>query len=146
MKKQLLLLSLVAFLVFGCYNRANTNVESKSSDTEKQERPIDIDSILEKVDSETAAIKEKESTKVEYDAIVGSYRCKKTKDAYVFYSDGSGQFFTSGTCTDFTWKRSDGNVTIKYKEYGTQKLKFDQKAKTITEVSESLGVLIFNEE
>jgi hypothetical protein len=85
---------------------------------------------------------------IELDILVGSYRCKKTKDAYVFYSDNTGQFFPSGEtpCSEFTWKRYGENVTIKYEIFGEQKLKFNKKNKTLTEKSQSFGTLIFHEE
>ena len=85
---------------------------------------------------------------IELDILVGSYRCKRTKDAYVFYSDNTGQFFPSGKTpsSEFTWKRSGENVTIKYEIFGEQKLKFNKKNKTLTEKSQSFGTLIFHEE
>lgn len=85
---------------------------------------------------------------IELDILVGAYRCKRTKDAYVFYSDNTGQFFPSGKTpsSEFTWKRSGENVTIKYEIFGEQKLKFNKKNKTLIEKSQSLGTLIFHEE
>lgn len=80
------------------------------------------------------------------DPLVGSYRCKRTKDVYVFYSDGTGTFHTGGTDSDFTWKRSGNNVTINYEVFGKQKLTFNPKDKTIVEISESFGKLVFQAE
>lgn len=87
----------------------------------------------------------KEAIKEVADPIVGTYFCNRTHDTYVFKSDKSG-FFTiqGGGPSTFTWKRSGSNVTIMYEAYGEQKLKFDQRAKTITEKSESFGTLVFN--
>ena len=92
--------------------------------------------------------KEQPKKEIELDILVGSYRCKRTKDAYVFYSDNTGQFFPSGKTpsSEFTWKRFGENVTIKYEIFGEQKLKFNKKNKTLTEKSQSFGTLIFHEE
>jgi hypothetical protein len=62
----------------------------------------------------------------------------------VFKSDKTG-FFTiqGGSPSTFTWKRSGNNVTIVYEAFGQQKLKFDPKAETLTEKSESFGTLTF---
>lgn len=80
------------------------------------------------------------------DPLVGSYRCKRTKDVYVFYSDGTGTFFTGEANSDFTWKRSGNSVTIIYEVFGMQKLTFNSKNETIVENSKSLGKLIFQKE
>lgn len=89
----------------------------------------------------------KETVKEVADPIVGTYYCNRTHDTYVFKSDKSG-FFTiqGGGPSTFTWKRSGSNVTIVYEAYGEQKLKFDQRANTITEKSESFGTLVFNKQ
>lgn len=81
------------------------------------------------------------------DPIVGTYFCNRTHDTYVFLSDKIG-FFTAqgGGPSTFTWKRSGSDVTIEYDAFGKQKLMFDQKAKTITEKSESFGILVFNKQ
>lgn len=93
---------------------------------------------------------EKPSTEIVHevaDPIVGTYFCKRTHDTYVFKSDKTGFFnIQGGSPTDFTWKRSGSNVTIEYEAFGEQKLKFDQRAKTITEKSESFGTLVFNKQ
>ena len=80
------------------------------------------------------------------DPIVGTYFCSRTHDTYVFKSDKTGFFTIQGgvSPSEFTWKRSGNNVTIVYEAFGEQKLKFDQRAKTITEKSESFGTLVFN--
>lgn len=83
---------------------------------------------------------------VNYDPLVGSYRCKRTNDVYVFYSDGTGTFFSGTMDSDFTWKRSGENVTINYEVFGKQKLTFDAKSQTIVEISESFGKLVFQAE
>lgn len=82
------------------------------------------------------------------DPIVGTYYCSRTHDTYVFKSDKTGFFTIQGgvSPSEFTWKRSGNKVTIVYEAFGEQKLKFDQKAKTITEKSESLGTLVFNKQ
>lgn len=89
----------------------------------------------------------KEVVKEVADPIVGTYFCNRTHDTYVFKSDKTG-FFTiqGGGPSTFTWRRSGSNVTIVYEAYGEQKLKFDQRAKTITEKSESFGTLVFNKQ
>ncbi len=81
------------------------------------------------------------------DPLVGTYYSNRTHDTYVFNSDKTG-FFTiqGGNPSVFTWRRSRSNVTIIYKAFGEQKLKFDQRAMTITEKSESLGTLVFNKQ
>lgn len=79
------------------------------------------------------------------DPIVGIYFCNRTHDTYEFKSDKTGLFtIQGGNPSPFTWKRSGNNITIKYKDFGEQKLKFDQKSKTLTEKSESFGTLVFN--
>lgn len=82
------------------------------------------------------------------DPIVGTYFCNRTHDTYVFKSDKTGFFNIQGGCSplEFTWKRSGNNVTIVYEVFGEQKLKFDQRAKTITEKSESFGTLVFDKQ
>lgn len=89
----------------------------------------------------------KETVKEVADPIVGTYFCNRTHDTYVFKSDKTG-FFTiqGGGPSNFTWRRSGNNVTIVYEAYGEQKLKFDQRTKTITEKSESFGTLVFNKQ
>lgn len=81
------------------------------------------------------------------DPIVGTYYCYRTQDTYVFLSDKTGYFTVhGGSPSDFTWKRSGKNVTIVYEVFGKQKLKFDSKAQTLTEESESLGTLVFDKQ
>lgn len=81
------------------------------------------------------------------DPIVGTYYCYRTQDTYVFLSDKTGYFTVQGgSPSDFTWKRSGKNVTIVYEVFGKQKLKFDSKAQTLTEKSESLGTLVFDKQ
>lgn len=98
---------------------------------------------IKKLSQETTADELKEVT----DPIVGTYFCNRTHDTYVFKSDKTG-FFTiqGGSPSTFTWKRSGSNVTIEYEAFGEQKLKFDDKAKTLTEKSESFGTLVFNKQ
>lgn len=118
-----------------------------------QEPELNYDSIANEImkqvddlpDEDTA--KEIQSTDTNnLDPLVGSYRCKRTTDVYVFYSDGTGTFFTGETNSDFTWKRSDNSVTINYEVFGKQKLTFNSKTKTIVENSKSLGKLTFQKE
>ena len=89
----------------------------------------------------------KEKVKEITDPIVGTYYCNRTHETYVFKSDKTG-FFTiqGGGPSTFTWRRSGSNVTIVYEAFGEQKLKFDQRAETITEKSESFGTLVFNKQ
>ena len=98
---------------------------------------------IKELSQETTADEVKEVT----DPIVGTYFCNRTHDTYVFKSDKTG-FFTiqGGSPSTFTWKRSGSNVTIEYEAFGKQKLKFDQRAETITEKSESFGTLVFNKQ
>lgn len=98
---------------------------------------------IKELSQETTAEEVKEVT----DPIVGTYFCNRTHDTYVFKSDKTG-FFTiqGGSPSTFTWKRSGSNVTIKYEAFGEQKLKFDDKAETLTEKSESFGTLVFNKQ
>ena len=128
----------LAFTLTACSNTSKHNPKTVST-TINQANNKQIQKELSKIQSEK---------KTEMDILVGSYRCKRTKDAYVFYSDNTGQFFPGGKtpCSEFTWKRSGENVTIKYEIFGEQKLKFNQKNKTLTEKSQSFGTLIFEEE
>jgi hypothetical protein len=90
----------------------------------------------------------KEAVQEPTDPLVGTYFCNRTHDTYVFKSDKTGFFTIQGgvSPSEFTWKRSGSNVTIVYEAFGEQKLKFDQKAQTITEKSESFGLLVFNKQ
>ena len=127
--KKLVLLSAVSVLLFSCgYNN-------------KQEGNVFIPEIPQTNEVQKTQVEEI----IEYDPIVGSFKCDRTKDVYVFYSDETGQFFPMGRTpsSSFTWKRSGENVTILYEVYGEQKLKFNLTNKTITEKAESLGTLIF---
>lgn len=90
----------------------------------------------------------KESVQESTDPLVGTYFCNRTHDTYVFKSDKTGFFAIQGgvSPSEFTWKRSGSSVTIVHKAFGEQRLKFDQKTKTITEESESFGTLVFNKQ
>ena len=112
-------------------SQTTVQTDNKQNQTPKKEQP-----------------KNQPKKEIELDILVGSYRCKRTKDAYVFYSDNTGQFFPSGKTpsSEFTWERFGENVTIKYEIFGEQKLKFNKKNKTLTEKSQSFGTLIFHEE
>lgn len=89
-----------------------------------------------------------EATQEPADPLIGTYFCNRTHDTYVFKSDKTGFFTIQGgvSPSEFTWKRSGNNVTIVYEAFGEQKLKFDQRATTITEESESFGTLVFNKQ
>ena len=133
--------------IFTCFVLAFTlNACSNTNKQTPQKKPTTIQANNKQNPKEQS--KTQSEKKVEMDILVGSYRCKRTKDAYVFYSDNTGQFFPGGKtpCSEFTWKRSGENVTIKYEIFGEQKLKFNRKNKTLTEKSQSLGTLIFEEE
>lgn len=97
---------------------------------------------IKELSKETAT--KQEQVKEVADPLVGTYFCNRTHDTYVFKSDKTG-FFTiqGGSPSTFTWKRSGNNVTIVYEAFGQQKLKFDPKAETLTEKSESFGTLTF---
>lgn len=126
---------------------------SACGNTNKQQSKV-VPQVTVQTNPQKSKTSQKEQPKVqtkeevELDILVGAYRCKRTKDAYVFYSDNTGQFFPSGKSpsSEFTWKRSGENVTIKYEIFGEQKLKFNKKNKTLTEKSQSFGTLIFHEE
>lgn len=78
------------------------------------------------------------------DPIVGTYYCYDSHDTYVFQSDKMGYFTVQGGSPSvFAWERSGKNVTIVYEVFGKQKLKFDSQAQTLTEISKSLGTLVF---
>ena len=137
-----LLFSILVFFVLAlvsCGNQSRPtqepepNYDSIANEIMKQIDTPDEEKVLETQSKDAANL----------DPLVGSYRCKKTKDVYIFYANGTGTFVTGMTESDFTWKRSGKNVVINYEVYGKQKLTFDSKAKTIVEVSESLGKLIF---
>ena len=97
----------------------------------------------------TIAVEEKIKSPTErkktVDPLVGSYKCDRSKDVYVFHADGTGEFFAAGSTSSssFTWNRFVDDITILYKVYGEQKLKFNLSNKTITEKSPSLGTLVF---
>lgn len=78
------------------------------------------------------------------DPIEGMFICKKTKDKYVFNSDGTGFFFTGGTNTEFKWSHKNDIVTLTYESFGKEYLLFDEKKKTLKEDSESYGILIYD--
>ena len=105
--------------------------------------------IINEIEQEIKELSKETATKQEQvqevaDPLVGTYFCNRTHDTYVFKSDKTG-FFTiqGGSPSTFTWKRSGNNVTIVYEVFGQQKLKFDPKAETLTEKSESFGILTF---
>ena len=116
---------------------ASLNLVAGKREVIINEAPLEI----KELSKETVTEKTKEAT----DPLVGTYFCNRTHDTYVFKSDKTG-FFTiqGGNPSTFTWKRSGNNVTIVYKDFGQQNLKFDQRTKTLTERSESFGTLIFN--
>ena len=97
---------------------------------------------IKELSKETAT--KQEQVKEVADPLVGTYFCNRTHDTYVFKSDKTG-FFTiqGGSPSTFTWKRSGNNATIVYEVFGQQTLKFDQKVETLTEKSESFGILTF---
>ncbi len=76
------------------------------------------------------------------DPIVGTYYCKRSREFYKFSSDKTGTFISSGMPVDFTWTRKGNDVTIVYKATGPQKLKFDDKKKTISEYSSIFGTTL----
>lgn len=127
--KKLVLLFVASFLLLSCEH--NKRQETKESIPEIPQTTI----------ASTNQIEEN----IEYDPLVGSFKCDRSKDVYVFYSDETGQFFPMGStpCSSFTWKRTGEDVTILYEIYGEQKLKFNLKSRTITEKSESFGTLVF---
>ena len=90
-------------------------------------------------------IKSPTERKKTVDPLVGSYKCDRSKDVYVFHADGTGEFFAAGSTSSnsFTWNRFVDDITILYKVYGEQKLKFNLSNKTITEKSPSLGTHVF---
>ena len=102
-----------------------------------------------KENQNTIAVEEKIKSPTErkktVDPLVGSYKCDRSKDVYVFHADGTGEFFAAGSTSSssFTWNRFVDDITILYKVYGEQKLKFNLSNKTITEKSASLGTLVF---
>lgn len=138
--KRILSYLLLAFTLSACGNIFKQQSKVVSQVTVQTNTPSQTSQ------KEQPKVQTKEEVKL--DILVGSYRCKRTKDAYVFYSDNTGQFFPSGKSpsSEFTWKRSEENVTIKYEIFGEQKLKFNKKNKTLTEKSQSFGTLIFHEE
>ncbi len=138
--KRILSYLLLAFTLSACGNNNKQQSKVVSQVTVQTNTPSQTSQ------KEQPKVQTKEEVKL--DILVGAYRCKRTKDAYVFYSDNTGQFFPSGKSpsSEFTWKRSGENVTIKYEIFGEQKLKFNKKNKTLTEKSQSFGTLIFHEE
>ena len=138
--KRILSYLLIAFTLSACGNNNKQQSKVVSQVTVQTNTPSQTSQ------KEQPKVQTKEEVKL--DILVGAYRCKRTKDAYVFYSDNTGQFFPSGKSpsSEFTWKRSGENVTIKYEIFGEQKLKFNKKNKTLTEKSQSFGTLIFHEE
>ena len=81
------------------------------------------------------------------DPFIGKYYCQRTHDTYVFNADNTGFFvIQGGGPSEFTWKRSGDNVTIMYEVFGEQKLRYNPKAETITEKSESFGTLLFEKQ
>lgn len=127
--KKLVLLSAVSFLLFSCgQNTKPTTPE-----------------VPQTVIAQNTASNIQVEEKIETDPLVGVYKCDRTKDTYIFYSDKMGEFSIKGgtSPSSFTWKRSGENVTILYEIYGEQKLKFNMADKTITEKSASFGTLVF---
>ena len=140
------------------------NIENKIAEIKSEIEDLDKEKVKKIAEKKAKELKKKTEELVEYakekgtpvlekaskevsDAIVGTFFCNRTHDTYVFKSDKTG-FFTiqGGSPSEFTWKRSGRNVTIKYEVFGEQKLKFDEKAGTITEKSESFGTLVFEKQ
>ena len=108
-----------------------------------EKKEININEIAIKIDSLTnmpSASMLQEAT----DPFIGRYYCERTHDTYVFKSDNTGFFISQGgSPSEFTWKRQGINLTLKYKEFGEEKMKYDSNAKTITETDELFGTMIF---
>jgi hypothetical protein len=90
---------------------------------------------------------EARKAKEEKGSFAGTYYCYRTHDTYVFKSNNTGYFqIQGGDPSGFTWKRSGNIVTISYKIFGKQKLRYDSKSQTLIEKSESFGTLVFNKQ
>lgn len=90
---------------------------------------------------------EARKAKEEKGSFTGTYYCRRTHDTYVFRSNNTGYFeIQGGAPSTFTWKRSGNIVTITYKIFGKQKLRYDSKSKTLIEKSESFGTLVFDKQ
>ncbi len=109
-------------------------------------KEININENAIKLDSLTTNVASQPDQEVN-DPFIGKYFCNRTHDTYVFKSDNTG-FFTiqGGSPSEFTWKRSGSDVTVKYEAFGEEKLKYDSNAKTITEESESFGTMVFTKQ
>ena len=129
--KKLFLLSTTSVLLFSCGYSNKPNPQPLISETPQTE-----------VEQKTQPIIQTEKA---VDSLVGSYKCDRSKDMYVFHADGTGEFFAMGSTSSssFTWNRFVDDITILYKVYGEQRLKFNLSNKTITEKSPSLGTLVF---
>lgn len=134
--KKFYLTLLAALLLFSC-----GNTQQKTSNGEVED-PFFNDTTF------VAPVEEVSEEEENQDPLVGSYRCSRTGDVYKFYANGMGRFYVGGDSfsNEFRWQRSGKNVTIVYESFGKEKLKFDEKKKTITENSESYGTIVFNKE
>ena len=82
--------------------------------------------------------------KKEYDPIVNAYKCHKTGNQIIFYSNYTGTFYITGkTHYDFTWIRNDNMVTIYFPEVGYDSMTFDEEKGTLTLNSSYYGKMVF---
>lgn len=125
---------------------ASMNLIGANKDIIINEGAKKIEKLIEKPSTEKK--QEGKEVKEVKDPFVGTYFCHRTHDTYVFKSNNTGFFTIQGgvSPSEFTWKRSGNNVTIVYEVFGKQKLKYNPKAGTITEKSESLGTLVFEKQ
>lgn len=132
--KNLLPLITLCFILTNCNNSNSTSTEVTESDTH-----VFIDSVNVEESNESEFLPEEE-----LDPVVGSYKCNKTGDQMVFYSDETGQFISGeGGYHEFTWHRYKENVTITYGNRGSDRLTFNEDAHTLSLKTALYGTLIF---
>lgn len=124
-------------------NNNSYNIFWPEKDKKYSAESIESKWVIKETPNTKAVVEKTKSPTV--DPLVGSYKCDRSKDVYIFHADGTGEFFALGSTSSssFTWNRFCDDVTILYKVYGEQKLKFNLSNKTITEKSPSLGTLTF---
>ena len=107
----------------------------------------DANRVAEAIDNQEVQTSEPAEVPEKKDPLVGRFFCSRTHDTYIFNSDNTGLFIVQGCPpSNFTWKRSENNVTVTHESFGDEKLKYDPRKETLTEKSESFGTLIFTKQ
>lgn len=74
----------------------------------------------------------------------GTYYCSKTREYYIFNSNGTGKFVTGVVSSSFRWKVKGSFVVVSYSGSGGKtELQFNRSSNYLIESSSILGTLIY---